>query len=126
MTNLGVVSFAGEDDAFKRRTPFARRADTLASLVDEIVESEVKLGIAQANRARAIERARTYSEASAQTSTSTPASRDMARRSFVAEVAAALRIPDGSADRLIATSETLIRHLPSTCLLYTSPSPRDS
>jgi Domain of unknown function (DUF222) len=122
MTISGTVSFADDDSAHfteprnDLRTAYARRADTLASMVDEVVEADLKLGIAHARRAQAIERARTYSEAAAHTATSTPSSRDMARRSFVAEIAAALRIPNGTADRLIATSETLVHQLPDTLL----------
>jgi hypothetical protein len=110
MTISGVVSFAAGDD----RTPYPRQADTLAFLVDEVVEADLKIGIAQADRARAIERARGYAEACADVPGSTATSRDMARRSFVSEIGAALRVPDGTADRLITDSHALVRRLPAT------------
>ncbi|MDQ1573878.1 MAG: hypothetical protein QOH44_1437 [Actinomycetota bacterium] len=117
------VAFAARDSAHFD-TGFAAAANALGSLVDEVVEAEFVIGLAMARRAKAIERASKYSEgiaASQPTSRSTPpsakstaASRDMARRSFVAEMAAALRIPDRTADRLIQTSHTLVSELPST------------
>jgi Domain of unknown function (DUF222) len=110
------VAFAANDSAHFD-TGFAAAANAFGSLVDEVVEAEFVIGLAMARRAKAIERASKYSQgiaASPPAGRSTPASRDMARRSFVAEIAAALRIPDRTADRLIQTSHTLVSSLPST------------
>jgi hypothetical protein len=118
----GVV-FAANDSAHFD-TGLAAAANALGSLVDEVVEAEFVIGLAMARRAKAIERASKYSEgiaasppagrSTSPSAQSTVASRDMARRSFVAEIAAALRIQDRTADRLIQTSHTLVSELPST------------
>jgi hypothetical protein len=113
------VAFAASDSVHVE-TGFGAAANALGSLVDEVVEAEFVIGLAMARRAKAIERASKYSEgiaASPASGTSTPGSRDMARRSFVSEIAAALRIPDRTADRLIQTSHTLVSELPSTSRL---------
>jgi hypothetical protein len=110
------VAFAA-NDSVHFDTGFVAAANALGSLVDEVVEAEFVIGLAMARRAKAIERASKYSEgiaAGPSAGRSTPGSRDMARRSFVAELAAALRIPDRTADRLIQTSHTLVSELPST------------
>jgi hypothetical protein len=117
------VAFAASDSV-RGETNFAAVANALGALVDEVVEAEFVIGLAMARRAKAIERASKYSEGivagppsgwpTSAVVRSTPASRDMARRSFVAEIAAALRIPDRTADRLIQTSHTLVSELPST------------
>jgi hypothetical protein len=71
-------------------------------------------------RTQAIERARKYSEALANDPVSgirpTWSSLDMSRRAFVSEIAAALHIPERTAERLIHTSHTLVTQLPATLL----------
>jgi hypothetical protein len=97
----------------------AHRRDVLASLVDEVVEAEHRIGIAMARRAEAIERARAFSEsiaANPATGVATASSQDLARRGFVSEIAAALRLPDRTAEHLIRTSEALVNTLPATLL----------
>jgi hypothetical protein len=96
------------------------RLDSLGFMVDEVVEAEYRIGVETARRAQAIERARKYSDALANEPASgkqpTSSSMEMARRAFVCEIGAALRIPDRTAERLIKTSETLVNELPSTLL----------
>src|ERR1700733_12270994 len=75
---------------------YARRADVLGTFVDDAVESEHRVAIAMARRSEAIERARAYSEqlaADTLAGGSGGRSIDLARRAFVSEIAAALRIP---------------------------------
>jgi Domain of unknown function (DUF222) len=98
---------------------FADRFDRFGFMVDEVVEAEHRIGIANARRAEAIERARQASEAIANDPPSgkpTTSSVEMARRGFVAEIAAALRLPGRTAERLIRTSQTLVGDLPATLL----------
>jgi hypothetical protein len=91
----------------------ARSQNRLATLVDGVVEAEVRIGEATARRARAIEDARRFAEDSVPAGAPKP-SREMARRGFVCEIAAALRIPDRTAQKLIETSKALVHDLPST------------
>ncbi len=94
--------------------------DALGALVDEVVESEFRIGLAMSRRTQAIERARKYSEALAVDPASgippIKSSLEMSRRAFVCEIAAALHIPDRTAERLIQTSQTLVNQLPATLL----------
>jgi hypothetical protein len=107
-------------DAPRPAKTMGDRLDVLGFIVDEVVEAEHRIGVETARRAQAIERARKYSDALANEPTSgkqpTSTSVEMARRAFVCEIGAALRIPDRTAERLIKTSETLVNELPSTLL----------
>ena len=98
----------------------AEGMDALAAMVDEVIESEFRVGLAMSRRSKAIERARKYSEALANDASTgrqpTRSSIDMARRAFICEIAAALHIPDRTAERLIHTSQALVNDLPSTLL----------
>ena len=109
----------GTPDSSRPQGAIASRLDTLGRLVDEVVESEVCIAIAMARRTQAIERARKYSEALASdpsVGNPTPSSIETARRAFVCEIAAALHIPDRSAERLIRTGQALVNDLPETLL----------
>src|SRR5471032_2078068 len=68
------------------------RPDALGALVDEVVESEFRIGLAMSRRTQAIERARKYSEALAIDPASgippIKSSLEMSRRAFVCEIAA--------------------------------------
>lgn len=102
----------GDPDGF-----FGDRFDQLGSLVDDVVEAEHRIAVATARRTRAIERARRYSDAIANdppAGNPTPSSIDLARRAFVSEIAAALRLPDRTAERLIRTGQALVGDLPAT------------
>jgi hypothetical protein len=106
-------------DAASPISQYGQRADVLGTLVDEVIESEYRIGEATSRRAQAIERARKYSEALANDPVSgnpTARSVEMARRAFVCEIAAALHLPDRTAENLIRTSQALVNELPATLL----------
>jgi hypothetical protein len=115
--DIGVAF--GPADSASPMSDYGSRADVLGSLVDEVIESEVRIAIAMARRTQAIERARKYSEALASDfsiTNSTASSIETARRAFVCEIAAALHIPDRSAEKLIRTGQALVNDLPETLL----------
>ncbi|MEO6201357.1 MAG: DUF222 domain-containing protein [Cryobacterium sp.] len=90
--------------------------DRMAELVDVVAATDRMLAAVSAMRADAIDQMRVWSE---KTSPVVAASGfggtgTMARRSLVAELACALRIPEGSAERLLAESETLVHDLAAT------------
>ena len=119
MGRNGINPAFGSSDEAIVVSDYARRSDVLGDLVDDIVESEHRVSIAMARRAKAIEDARSFSEALANdriAGTSSARSIEMARRAFVSEVGAALRMPDRTAERLIRTSQTLVNDLPATLL----------
>ena len=113
------VAFEPADSA-RPKNNYGHSLDALAGLVDEVVESEFRVGQAMSRRSQAIERARKYSDAISKESSSgrrpTASTVDMSWRAFVCEIAAALRIPDRTAERLIRTSQTLVNDLPATLL----------
>ncbi len=118
---IGVAFPPSDPSSEPVRPPgfFADRFDELGAMVDDVVEAEHRVAIAMARRTRAIERARAFSEAIAgdpPSGTATASSIDMARRAFVSEIAAALRLPDRTADRLIRTGQALVNTLPATLL----------
>lgn len=92
----------------------------LGAMVDDVIESEVRIGEAMSRRTKAIERARKYNEALAfdppTGRKATKSSIDMDRRAFVSEIATALHLPERTAERLIHTSQTLVNQLPATLL----------
>ena len=94
--------------------------DVLGTILDDVVESEVRIAQATFRRTQAIERARKYAEALANDPPSgrqpTRSSIDMSRRAFVSEIAAALHLPERTAERLIHTGRTLVSELPDTLL----------
>jgi hypothetical protein len=118
----GRVAFAAEDAAGRpdaqsqdARSPYAVMADRLGDLVDDVVQADYVVGLATARRCEAIERARGWSEQLADaTGAGSARSRELAERSFVAELAAALRVPERTAQSLIWTARTLVNDLPST------------
>jgi hypothetical protein len=119
MGRNGIGPAFGSSDQAIVMSDYARRSDVLGDLVDDIVESEHRVSIATARRAKAIDDARAFSEALANdriAGTSSARSIEMARRAFVSEVGAALRIPDRTAEKLIRTSQSLVNDLPSTLL----------
>src|ERR1700712_5023516 len=110
MGRNGIGPAFGSSDQAIVVSDYARRSDVLGDLVDDIVESEHRVSIATARRAKAIDDARAFSEALANdriAGTSSARSIEMARRAFVSEVGAALRIPDRTAEKLIRTSQSL-------------------
>jgi Domain of unknown function (DUF222) len=115
--DMGVAF--GSADSPRPASDYGDRMDALGAIVDEVIEAEFRIGLAMSRRTQAIERARKYSEALANDPPSgkpTASTIEMARRAFVCEIAAALRIPDRTAERLIHTSQTLVNDLPATLL----------
>jgi hypothetical protein len=94
--------------------------DTMGQLIDDIAEANRAIARATAGRATLIEQARTGSEATASLMPADESivrrwnSADVARRSLVSEVAAALRLLHRTAENLIHESQTLLRELPAT------------
>ncbi len=94
--------------------------DTMGRLVDDIAESDRAIARATAVRAALIDQARGWSEATASLMPGDESvvrrwsKADVARRSLVSEVAAALRLPDRSAENLVHESQSLLRELPAT------------
>jgi hypothetical protein len=119
MGRNGMGVAFGATDSSRPESDRGDRMDALGAMVDEVVEAEFRIGLALSRRSQAIERARKYSEALANDPPSGTASRssvDMWRRAFVSEIAAALHIPDRTAERLIHTSQALVNDLPATLL----------
>jgi hypothetical protein len=119
MGRNGIGVTFGSADSSRPASDFGARMDALGAMVDEVIEAEFRIGLAMSRRSQAIERARKYSEALASESSSgkpTLSSIDMWRRAFVCEIAAALHIPERTAERLIHTSQTLVNDLPATLL----------
>jgi hypothetical protein len=110
------VAFESVDDEYPR-PEYARNADSLSELVDDVVQSDFMVDLAMARRCQAIERARAFSEKAARRTYSTGNVNSqiaMAERAFTAELAAALHVPDRTAQSLISVSRTLVNDLPST------------
>ncbi|AWB85987.1 HNH endonuclease signature motif containing protein [Mycetocola zhujimingii] len=101
-------------------TPYAIDADALSTLVDDIVAVNEQIAKAHATRARLIDRAREWSEVTARSVVVLGPPRtesevqELARRSFIWELASALRVPESTASSLIADSEMLAHELPAT------------
>jgi hypothetical protein len=91
--------------------------DDAAQLLDAIADVDRSVASLQAIRARMIDQSRAWIEAKAAAS---PASRgpaadhELARQLLVSELGALLRIPAGSAARLVAESRSLVTELPAT------------
>jgi Domain of unknown function (DUF222) len=115
---MGVVF--GPPDSARPAGGHSGPLDALGAMVDEVIEAEYRVGLAMSRRSQAIERARKYSEALANDPPSgkppTSSSIEMSRRAFVCGIAAALHIPDRTAERLIHTSQSLVNDLPATLL----------
>ena len=79
--------------------------------LDRIVALERRIRAAQAEQLRLVERARGYAHAvEGVHAGSSPAQREFATRSFLAELATALVIPEGTAGALVADAATARRH----------------
>ncbi|HEY5230098.1 MAG TPA: DUF222 domain-containing protein, partial [Galbitalea sp.] len=119
MGRNGMGVAFGPADSARPGSTGGNTLEALGGLVDEVIEAEFRIGLAMSRRTKAIERARKYSEALANDPTSgkpSLSSIDMSRRAFVCEIAAALHIPDRTAERLIHTSQSLVNDLPATLL----------
>jgi hypothetical protein len=99
-------------------TLYAVLADGLGSLVDLVADTDRLATSALAARAEMIDDARRFCDASIAVTTSegmAPWSRkETARRTLTSELAAALRLPEGTVSRLVEESRVLVHELPST------------
>ena len=120
---FGDGEFGGGEPGGNASTDIAGRPgrETLAELVDVVAATDRMLAAVSAMRADAIDQLRVQSEREAAPAVSGSASglfgsdaAKMARRSLVAELACALRIPEGSAERLLVESESLVHDLAAT------------
>lgn len=101
--------------------PSIEFADSLVDLLQVAATFDRIIATAQAIRAEVIDRARQLSELSAVADSaemnrddSPSARRQLAHRVLVSEVACALRLPERTAERLIAESDMLVTHLGAT------------
>jgi Domain of unknown function (DUF222) len=95
---------------------------TFGELIESIAASDRMLASVAAWRARLIDDARQWSEIQSQAQSQASGStrvggwdaETVAHRELVSELACALRIPERSADYLVATSQALVNQLPGT------------
>jgi Domain of unknown function (DUF222) len=91
---------------------------TFDELIESIVASDRMLASVSAWRAQLIDDARQWSELSARATSSKSVggwdAATTAHRELVSELACALRLPERSADYLVATSQALVNQLPGT------------
>jgi hypothetical protein len=88
--------------------------DRQAELLDVVASTDRMLASVSAMRADAIDQLRVGTESTVPAEPAGVDAGSMARRSLVAELACVLRVPEGSAQRLLAESETLVQELPGT------------
>lgn len=87
--------------------------DHLGELVEDIVEIERRIAAEMARRAQLIDQAREWTDATAVPDRGRGAG-SLTRRSLVAEIGAALRLPQRTAESLIGVSEVLVADLART------------
>jgi hypothetical protein len=93
----------------------ALMANTLSNLVDSIAAVDRMIAALSAQRADLIEQARQWCEATAApASAGAWSAQHVAQRELVAELACALRVPEHTAESLIAESKSLVGELPAT------------
>lgn len=92
-------------------TPAAVHLEELGALIDDVLAIDRAMATQAAARAAAIDAARVCSERDLGGSAFSPA---LTRRSLVAELACALRIPEPTAASLLESSRTLVHDLPDT------------
>ncbi len=110
------VGFSDADSPAPR-SPYATMMNRLGELVDDISVADVRVAMAQADRARKIEAARAWAveAAMALPGDDSRHSRDeLAERSFASGVATSLRMSEGAARSLIWGSRCLVNDLPQT------------
>jgi hypothetical protein len=97
---------------------FIAQQETRGALFDAIREAEGELSRVSARRAALIDQARRYGEATAADAARVPGSRWdaalVAEREFVSELACTIRVPQRTAENLIAESRALADDLPGT------------
>ena len=92
--------------------------DTFGALLDVVVGLDRMLAHVASLRAEAVDQARQWSETHQQVTTSSDphqwSARTVARKVLVSELACALRLPERSAETLVAESQALMHELPET------------
>jgi hypothetical protein len=97
--------------------------ETLSTLVEATEGATRVIATAMAMRAQLVEQARMFSEVAAAADPNTePEHREMLRRAFRAELAAALRMPERAIETLLHESESLVHELPATLAALTDGS----
>lgn len=94
-------------------------SNTMGAILDAVAESDQVIAAEMATRARLIDQAREWSEATASTYQDPSTVRRwtnnaVARRSLVTELACILRLPERTAENLIEQSRSLLHELPAT------------
>ena len=92
-------------------TPTAVHLEELGALIDDVTAIDKAMAVQAAARVVAIDAARVCSERELDGSAFSPA---LTRRSLVAELACALRIPESTALGLLESSRSLVHDLPDT------------
>jgi hypothetical protein len=93
-------------------TLHAALSDTLSDVVNIVVQFDRMIAQLAGMRAEALQHAKTCSELAENVTASGGA--ELARRSLVAEIACALRMPERTAERLLNDSDSLVNDLPAT------------
>lgn len=118
---MNASGVAIDESVLTAARPSIEFADSLVDLLQAAATFDRIIATAQAIRAEVIDRARQLSELSAVAESaemnrddSPSARRQLAHRVLVSEVACALRLPERTAERLIAESDMLVTHLAAT------------
>lgn len=111
---------AYDDDGFVEQPLSGLRAELCSSIVDQIEKIQRSEAVLKAWQLEMIDEARLLSEATERgvltvdTTLSVTRRQEMARRSLIAELACALRMPEASVIWMVADSEALVHRLPGT------------
>lgn len=109
-SNIGVQTIEWQPS-----TRSARAFVTRGALVDAVIDADRQIAEAHARRAELIDMARRWGAVPATGAPAVGWSREVvARRELATELSAALRIPERSAQNLVAESEALHHKLPAT------------
>ncbi|MBX9717383.1 MAG: 13E12 repeat family protein [Microbacteriaceae bacterium] len=118
---MNASGVAIDESVLTAARPSIELADSLVELLQAAATFDRIIATAQAIRAEVIDRARQLSELSAMAESaemnrddSPSARRQLAHRVLVSEVACALRLPERTAERIIAESDMLVSHLGAT------------
>ncbi len=87
-------------------------ADSVSELIDGIVDLDRAIGAMTAVRLRLLDQVRRHAELADEVFAT--ADRELSRRAFRAELAAALRMPEATTDRLLSEAMILVDELPAT------------
>ena len=96
-------------------TPPARALMTQDAVFDAILDADRQIAVAHARRAELIDMARRWTQAPSAGAPAVGWSAEVvARRELATELAASLRLPERTAQNLVAESQTLQQDLPAT------------